>query len=374
MTPSPTASNPLCRLRETGQSPWLDDISRTMLDDGSLSRLIEEDCIAGLTSNPAIFEHALKESDVYDSAIQALAAEGNELETIYERLVIEDIQRAADLFQPLYRSSERRDGYVSLEVSPHFARDTESTIAEAKRLWEALDRPNAMIKVPGTVEGLPAIRALIADGINVNVTLLFSTERYLAAAEAFVQGLEDRTSSGGEGPLPHSVASFFLSRIDSKVDALLAERAGPNASRLRGRAALALARIAYAAYSKLIKTERWQRLAAKGASPQRLLWASTGTKDPGYSDIKYVEPLVGPDTVTTLPGTTLAAFRDHGRGERTLSSEAREDLASFSGDLGDQDINLARALSELEEEGIEKFVVAFDNLHAALAAKIAATV
>ncbi len=343
-----------------------------MLDDGSLSRLIEEDCIAGLTSNPAIFEHALKESDVYDSAIQALAAEGNELETIYERLVIEDIQRAADLFQPLYRSSERRDGYVSLEVSPHFARDTESTIAEAKRLWEALDRPNAMIKVPGTVEGLPAIRALIADGINVNVTLLFSTERYLAAAEAFVQGLEDRTSSGGEGPLPHGVASFFLSRIDSKVDALLAERAGPNASRLRGRAALALARIAYAAYSKLIKTERWQRLAAKGASPQRLLWASTGTKDPGYSDIKYVEPLVGPDTVTTLPGTTLAAFRDHGRGERTLSSEAREDLASFSGDLGDQDINLARALSELEEEGIEKFVVAFDNLHAALAAKIAA--
>jgi len=364
----------LCRLRDLGQSVWLDDIDRPMLLDGSLATLIENDCIGGQTSNPVIFERALKTSDAYDGDIATMAAGGAGLETVYERLIEDDIRRAADLFAPLHQASARRDGYVSLEVSPHLARDTEGTIAEAVRLWTAVDRANVMIKVPGTREGLDAIRALIARGININVTLLFDPIRYREVTEAFVAGLEDRISGGAAtGPHPHSVASFFLSRIDSMVDPALDARGDDDAKALRGETAIALARIAYRHFAEMVETPRWKALAEQGAAPQRLLWASTGTKDKAYSDVKYVEPLVAADTVNTMPRETLAAFREHGTAELTLTGvSAGPDLAEVAAKLAASGLDLPGVLARLEEEGIEKFNTAFDNLHKSLAAKVAA--
>ncbi len=367
-----TQSNPTCRLRDLGQSAWLDDISRPMLDDGTFSRLVAEDCVAGLTSNPVIFEHALRQSDAYDADIRAMAAQKAGLEAVYERLVEDDIRHAARLLRPVYDATNGRDGYVSLEVSPHLARDTDGTIAEALRLFQALDQPNIMIKVPGTAEGLPAIRALIRRGLNINVTLLFDPERYVAVAQAFMAGLEDRLADDPSQALPHSVASFFLSRIDVMVDGMLDAGGGPDDGSLRGGTAVALAQIAYRHFTELTVTERWRALSAKRATPQRLLWASSGTKDPTFSDVKYVEPLIAADTVTTLPLKTLEAFRDHGNAALTLAADSGPKLTDLAASLASEGVDLTDVLTRLEEEGIDKFNVAFDKLHKALAEKMAA--
>ncbi|MCC6984613.1 MAG: transaldolase [Bauldia sp.] len=361
MTAAASTESRLCRLHALGQSVWLDSIGRTMLHDGTLQRLIEEDCVTGITSNPVLFDEAVRRSDAYDAAIAAAAAAGLDAAAIYERLVVEDIRAAADLLRLAYDRSGGRDGFASLEVSPHLARDTEGTIAEAARLWAALGRPNAMIKIPGTAEGLPAIEAAIAAGINVNITLLFDPRRYRAVAAAYFAGLEARLAKGG--PLPHSVASFFLSRIDAAIDPLL-----PDDSRdLRGRAAIAFAREAHGVYAELVATDRWHRLADAGAAPQRLLWASTGVKDPSARDVRYVEALIGPDTVTTLPPKTLDAFRDHGAVAPTLSEGGG--TAALRARLREAEMDIAAIMTKLEDEGIGKFVDAFDALHAAIEEK-----
>ena len=368
------APSNLCRLGAYGQSAWLDDISRPILTDGTLERLIAQDCIAGVTSNPVIFERAIRQTGAYDADIARMVARGATVEEIYEKLVGEDIVRAAALLRPTCDNTNGRDGYVSLEVSPHLARDEKGTIDEAERLWRSLDCPNLMIKVPGTAEGIPAIRELIRRGVNINVTLLFDPVRYVAVAEAYLEGIEARLADGSRGPMPHSVASFFLSRIDTLVDSILdAETDRP--SSLRGGTAVALARIAYRAYCEIKRSSRWAALSQAGVSPQRLLWASTGTKDESFSDVKYIESLIGPDTVSTMPRQTIDAFRDHGVLEQTLTEDGASgrDQRALASELGTLGVDLGSALSRLEDEGIKKFEDPFDKLHASLAEKAQAS-
>ncbi len=360
-------ANPLVMIQKFGQSVWLDYIQREMLTSGELKRLIEEDGLRGVTSNPAIFEKAIVGSDNYDAAIHSLDREGKGTKEIYEILTVEDVRHAADTFRPLFDSLDGRDGFVSLEVSPHLARDTEGTIQEARLLWGALDRPNVLIKVPGTKEGLPAIRQLISDGINVNVTLLFGLERYGAVAEAYMAGIEARVAAGKPVDRVASVASFFLSRIDLLVDPELEavmKRGGAQAETAgfaHGQVAIASAKIAYQIYKEVFSTDRFRKLAEKGARTQRVLWASTSTKNPEYRDVKYVEALIGPDTINTLPVETVNAYRDHGKPASRLEDgllEARQALDSLSG-LG---VDLRKVTQQLEDEGIEKFVKPFDRL------------
>ena len=370
--PSP---NPLLELRRLGQSVWLDDIGRALLDDGTLVRLIEEDGLAGVTSNPAIFAHAIMKEPQYVAAIanvlDRLSATESSSTALYETLAIDDLRRAADLFRKAFDRTTGADGFVSLEVSPHLADDTAGTVAEGRRLWQRLERPNALIKVPGTQAGLGAIRDLTADGINVNVTLLFSPEQYRAVAQAYMAGLETRVTKGQ--PIRHiaSVASFFLSRIDTLVDKLLddlAARGQPAARALRGKAAIASACRAYEIYEETVALPRWQALIEKEAKPQRLLWASTSTKDPTYSPIKYVEELVVPNTVNTMPLETLQAYRRFGRPELRLErhiaegSDAREALERLG-------IDLEVVAGRLEREGVRKFIEPFDALQAWLGAR-----
>ena len=364
----------LCRLGTHGQSVWLDDISRPILTGGTLERLIARDCIAGVTSNPVIFERAISQSGAYDAEIARMVARGAAVEEIYEELVGEDIGRAAALLRPTYDKTNGRDGYVSLEVSPHLARDEKKTIDEAERLWRSLDCPNLMIKVPGTVEGIPAIRELIRRGVNVNVTLLFDPSRYVAVAEAYLEGIEARLADGTRGPMPHSVASFFLSRIDTLVDSILHENT-ESPSSLRGGTAIALARIAYHTYCEIKRSARWAALSQEGVSPQRLLWASTGTKDEAYSDVKYIDPLIGSDTVSTMPRQTIEAFRDHGVVGRTLTEDSAgdRDRGALARDLATLGVDLDSSLHRLEVEGIKKFEIPFDKLHSALAEKARAS-
>lgn len=364
-------ANPLLQLRALGQSVWLDYIRRSLLEDGTLARLIADDGLAGLTSNPAIFHQAIAEHGDYDDAIASLARDGADATAIYEALAVTDVRGAADALAPVYAQSGRRDGYVSLEVSPHRAHDADATVAEALRLWQRVDRPNLMIKVPATAAGLIAIRRLVAAGVSVNVTLLFSIARYREAAEAFISGLEDRAATGEAINNIASVASFFLSRIDSQVDRRLDALATPEARALRGRAAIASARLAYQAYLGLIDTPRWLALAERGAQSQRLLWASTGTKDPAYRDVCYVEPLIGPDTVTTLPPETLDAFRDHGRAVACLEKD-EDDARAVPGQLAALGIELKEIACNLEDEGIRKFVEPYDRLLDHLARRIGA--
>ena len=299
--------NPLLKLESFGQSIWMDYIGRHTITSGELKQLIEEDGLCGVTSNPSIFEKAIDQSHDYDEAVRALALEGNSSEAIYEALTLEDIRMAADIFRQTYDRLEGGDGFVSLEVNPHLAYDTEGTIAEARRLWSKLQRPNVFIKVPATREGLPAIQELISEGINVNVTLLFGLPRYREVAEAYVAGIRERAAAGQ--PLGHvaSVASFFLSRIDVLVDLLLEKiissrgAGSEKAAALSGQTAIASAKLAYSIYKDIFSSQRFATLSAKGARPQRVLWASTSTKNPEYSDVKYVEALIGPDTINTLP-------------------------------------------------------------------------
>jgi transaldolase len=357
-------NNPLLKLRARGQSVWLDDIHRRLFSDGTLKRLIETDGLAGLTSNPAIFAAAIMQQPDYRQAVAQLLRQVKDSAQLYEAIVIDDIRQAADVFQPVHASSGGRDGFVSLEVSPHLAHDSQATIAEGLRLWRRLERPNVMIKVPGTRAGLEAVAELIASGVNVNVTLLFSPSRYRAVADAYLSGLEQRLRRSEPVTAIDSVASFFVSRIDTLVDRLLDEHAGQGrgeARSLRGRTSVACASRAYDIYREITASARWQALAQRGARPQRLLWASTSTKDPHYADVKYVEELLAPETVNTLPLATLEAYRDHGKLGPGLSA-SREDSARVLRELAHLGIDIERAAEQLESEAVAKFVEPFDRL------------
>lgn len=358
------STNPLLELATLGQSVWLDDLHRGMLDDGTLARMIARDGLAGLTSNPAILAKSFTSGGEYGVDIERLLAGSATGIEIYETLALQDVTRAADLFRKVHDRSEGRDGFVSMEVSPLLADDTSATVGEARRLWARLARPNVMIKVPGTEAGLPAIRTLIAAGVNVNVTLLFSPERYREVALQYVAGLEGRLAAGQRIDRLASVASFFVSRIDTLLDKRLDEIAAggePAARALRGKSAVACAARAYELHDELTGSDRWQALAARGARPQRLLWASTSTKDPRYPATKYVEELVAPDTVNTVPLQTLDAYREQGRPALTLehhlaeASDTREALERLG-------IDLEQAAEELEREGVKKFVEPFEDL------------
>lgn len=360
--------NPMVRLGELGQSPWYDYITRDLVASGELARLIREDGLRGMTSNPTIFEKAVAGSGAYDEDIRRLGREGRSPGEIFEALAVADVRAACDEFADLHRRSGGADGQVSLEVSPELAGDTEATVQEARRLWAALDRPNAMIKIPGTEAGLPAITRCIADGISVNVTLLFSVERYAAVIEAWLAGLEQRLSRGEPLDAVGSVASFFVSRVDGKVDPLLDRAASGDPHRLRGRTAIANAAAAYRLFEWSLGTARWDRLAKAGARPQRPLWASTSTKDPRYPDTYYVEALVAPRTVNTLPPETFAAYRDHGR----PAVRIRESIAAGTEELkalAAAGIDLAAITRELEADGVAKFAASYRSLLAGIEAK-----
>jgi len=354
--------NPLLRLGELGQSPWYDNITRDLVASGELARLIRDDGLRGMTSNPTIFEKAVAGSGSYDEDIRRLGRAGRSPGEIFEALAVADVRAACDAFAELHRRTGGLDGQVSLEVSPEVANDTEATIHEAHRLWAAVERPNAMIKIPGTMAGLPAITRCIADGISVNVTLLFSIERYAAVIEAWLAGMERRLERGESPGTVASVASFFVSRVDGKVDPLL------DSSPLRGRIAIANAAAAYRLFEWSLGTPRWDRLAKAGARPQRPLWASTSTKDPRYPDTYYVEALVAPRTVNTLPPETFAAYRDHGR----PAVRIRESIAASTADLqglAERGIDLATITRELEEDGVAKFAASYRSLLAGIEAK-----
>jgi len=366
------SSNPLKQLVTLGQSIWLDYIRRDLMSSGGLRRLIEEDGLRGMTSNPSIFEKAIVESHDYDEDIRAMALKGKDAEATYETISQRDVQSAADEFRLLYDRTDGQDGYVSLEVNPHLAHDTKGTVKEARRLWAALNRPNVFIKVPATADGLPVIQELISQGINVNVTLLFGLPRYRQAAEAYIAGIEARAAQGK--PVKHvaSVASFFVSRIDALVDPLLEKLAAQGgkqadlAKKTRGQVAIASAKMAYQIYKEIFGSDRFKKLAAQGARVQRLLWASTGTKNPDYSDVKYIEALIGPDTVNTAPIKTLDAYRDHGEPKARLEqdvSQARWVLERLP-ELG---IGIDNITRQLEDEGVEKFNQPFDKLMETLA-------
>ncbi len=354
--------NPLLDLEKLGQSIWIDFIRRGMITSGALQRLIREDGITGVTSNPSIFEKAIAESHDYDSAIKTLAGAGKSVQDMYLEITCDDIQSAADLFRPVYDRLGGTDGYASYEVSPLLAHDTAGTINEARKLWAALNRPNVMIKVPGTKEGVPAIRQLVSEGINVNVTLLFGLPRYQEIALAYIDGLEDRAAKGMSLHRIASVASFFLSRIDVLFDPLIKASAGTRAAPdLQGQIAIASARKAYAMFTEIFTGDRFKKLAAAGARPQRLLWASTSTKNPAYSDVKYVEPLIGPETINTLPIETIDAYRDHGKPRATLPVDPAEAERQFR-QIGEIGLSIDSLTQQLEDEGVKKFIDAYNSL------------
>lgn len=361
--------NPLVELQKLGQSIWYDNIRRALLDNGTIQGLITNDDLRGVTSNPTIFDKAISDSGDYTEALRKLAVAGRSVPEIYEALAVEDIQRACDLFRPVYERTNKLDGYVSLEVSPLLANDTAGTIAEAQRLWATVSRPNVMIKVPATPAGIPAIRALIAAGLNINVTLIFAREFYLQVMAAYINGLEDRAAKNE--PLDHiaSVASFFVSRVDSLVDKQLETRmkaAGTEAekaklSELRGKAAIANAKLAYQDFKQIAATDRFQALAARGARMQRPLWASTGTKNPQYSDVLYIDTLIGPETVNTVPPATLDAYRDHGQPALTLEADLDE-AKQVMDDLAAVGIDMQQVTQQLLDDGVQAFADSFEQL------------
>ena len=369
-------TNPLKQLEALGQSIWLDYIKRDLMTSGKLKQLIDNDGLRGITSNPSIFEKAIGESQEYDKDIETLSKAGKDLDTIYDALTQVDIQMAADAFRYVYDKTNGEDGYVSLEVNPHLAHDTQNTIIEARRLWKAVNRPNILIKVPGTKEGLPVITQLISEGINLNITLLFSVERYVEVAEAYLAGLEARLAKGESIQSIASVASFFLSRIDVLLDPLLEKiSAQPGekaalAKSLQGEVAIASAKMAYLRYTELTNTARFKKLAEQGAKTQRLLWASTSTKNPAYNDLKYVEALVGVDTVDTIPMETLDAYRDHGNPQPTLTS-ALDNAGTIFAQLATLGIDIDAITQQLEKEGVDKFIASADTLSNTLKEKIA---
>lgn len=369
--------NPLLELQSLGQSIWIDFISRGTVASGELQQRIEEDGVSGVTSNPSIFEKAITKGDDYDETIRDLTLEGKTVDEMYQILTVEDIQLVADLLRPTYDRTEGEDGFVSLEVSPRLAHDTKGTIEEARRLWSLVHRPNAMIKVPATRAGIPAIKQLTGEGVNVNITLLFGLPRYQEVVKAYLDGLELLAGNGGNLEQVASVASFFLSRIDVLLDPLLEKKKlandpdGDIASVLQGQVAIASARVAYQLYKEIFNSNRFVKLASKGARRQRLLWASTSTKNPLYSDTKYIEPLIGPETINTLPVETLHAYRDHGQPRLTLEQDISHAYHVLN-KLPLVGIDLDRATRQLEDEGVEKFVSALDRLMNSLQEKQAA--
>jgi transaldolase len=377
---SPTAPNPLFKIeQEYGQSIWMDNLSRDLLTSGELAQLIETRGVLGITSNPAIFEKAIVGNAIYDDEIAAGITAGKSLNDIYESLIFNDIRNACDILLPVYQNTNGIDGYVSIEVPPTIAADTASTITEARRYYAAIDRPNVMIKIPGTPEGLPAVEQMISEGISINVTLLFSVASYVEAAWAYIRGLETRAGKGEDISKISCVASFFLSRIDTnidgKLDHLLKNQTDTTKtekiSALKGKIAIANAKVAYQEYKKIIATDRWQQLAAKGARVQRLLWASTGTKDPSYSDVMYVDGLVGNDTVNTLPPSTIEACADHCDPASRIEAGVDEAYRLIAS-LKDPDINidLDSVMGELLIDGIDKFIKPFDSLMKSLDGKV----
>jgi transaldolase len=362
------ASNPLVQLGALGQSPWLDFITRELLETGELSRMIGNDGLRGQTTNPTIFEKAVAGSDRYDADIRALADDGLKPGEIFESLAVADVQAACDLFGALYKSTNGADGFVSIEVSPELANDTEGTVRDAERLWAAVNRPNVMIKIPGTKEGLPAITRCLARGINVNVTLLFGVERYREVMEAYLTALEQRRAKREPLNRLASVASFFVSRVDTRLDPILEKHADPSARALRSKIAIANAVVAYDAFRQVFRGPRWDTLVKDGARVQRPLWASTSTKDPSLPDVYYVEALIASDTVNTLPPDTLRAYRDHGKPSARILDQV--------GQAKDQLRTLAKAGIKLEEhtrfleiDGVQKFKASFTTLLAGVNSK-----
>ncbi len=367
---SAKVSNPLKALLEYGQSMWLDYIRRDLITSGKLKTMIDVDGLRGMTSNPSIFEKAIADSNLYDDMLQSLASQPDLNATSrYEQIAIRDIQGAADILKPVYESSKFRDGYVSLEVSPLLALKTQETIAEGRRLWKAVNRENVMIKVPGTAEGLPAIRQLISEGININVTLLFAQEVYEKVAEAYIAGLEDLAKRGGNLKKMAGVASFFISRIDTLVDSLIEEKLKTTKDAqqqallksLLGKVAIANGKLTYQRYQKIFGGARWEALAAKGAQTQRVLWASTSTKNPAYRDVMYVEELIGPDTVDTMPPATVDAFRDHGRLRKSLTEDVPA-AQKVMNDLEKAGISIKEVTTKLTTDGVKLFADAFHKL------------
>jgi transaldolase len=375
-TTSSSIENPLKRLAHFGQSIWFDYIRRSLMTSGELRRLVEQDGLSGMTSNPSIFEKAIAGGEEYADFLALLQADKTlDAKAIYERLAIRDIQDAADVLRPVYNSTHRRDGYVSLEVAPYMAHQNQETVEEARRLWKAVDRPNLMIKVPGTVEGVPAAETLLSEGINVNVTLLFSQEMYEEVAWAFVRALESRVKKGLEVAGIASVASFFVSRIDTAVDGLIDKKlpASNDAERVllesvRSRVAIANAKLAYARYQRIFSGARWEALAAKNAQTQRVLWASTSTKNPKLRDVLYIEELIGKDTVNTIPPATYDAFRDQGEPRASLEEDvngARQVMAN----LAAAGISMHDVTADLVTAGVQQFADAFTKLLVAVEPK-----
>src|SRR5436309_4018387 len=370
-------TNPLRTLQEYGQSVWLDFLSRDLFRSGELKRLIAEDGLRGMTSNPSIFEKAIGHGEDYDAQIAELQASGDlDPGTLFERLAVTDIQSAADALRPVYDQTQGRDGYVSIEVSPYLAMQTDATIDEARRLWREIGRDNLMVKIPATQPGLPAIRAMIAEGVNINITLLFSQNVYAQVADAYISGLEEYVRKGGDPHKVASVASFFVSRIDTMVDEALDKKIAAAADPaekarlkgLQGKIAIANAKLAYQMYQRIFNDERWQRLAQNGAQTQRLLWASTGTKNKAYSEVLYVEELIGADTINTMPPATMDAFRDHGRLRQSLEEDITSAKAVMDA-LPGAGISIDAITARLVEDGVRLFADAADQLYAAVQKK-----
>jgi len=364
------ATNPLKALLSYGQSMWLDYIRRDLLTSGKLKTMIEEDGLRGMTSNPSIFEKAIGESSLYDDMLKSLASRPDLSATArYEQIAIRDIQAAADILKPVYESSRYHDGFVSLEVSPLLALETQQTLDEARRLWKTVNRENVMIKVPGTAEGIPAIRQLVSEGININVTLLFAQEVYEKVAEAYIAGVEDLAKRGGDLKKMAGVASFFISRIDTLVDSMIDDKLKATSDpqpqallkSLKGKVAIANGKLTYQRYQKIFSGARWEVLTAKGAQTQRVLWASTSTKNPEYRDVMYVEELIGPNTVDTMPPATVDAFRDHGKLRNSLTENVAG-AQKVMDDLAKSGISMKAVTTKLTTDGVKLFADAFHKL------------
>lgn len=376
-----TAKNPIFQIeQEYGQSIWMDNLSRSIIESGELKQMITDLGIVGITSNPAIFEKAIVGNAIYDGDIEAGIRAGKSVLEIYESLVFEDLRNACDIFKPVYESSKGLDGYVSIEVPPTIADDTQSTISEARRYYQQIGRENVMIKIPGTKMGLPAVEQVISEGINVNVTLLFSVDSYVETAWAYIRGLEKRAAEGKDISKISSVASFFLSRIDSNIDGRIDKKLAQGSDRIekkakleavKGKVAIANAKIAYQKYKEIIESDRWKALAEKGAKVQRLLWASTSTKDPAYSDVMYVDELIGSDTVNTLPPNTIEACADHCSPASRIETGVEEAYQLIE-NLKDPDIdiNINTVMDELLDDGIDKFIKPFESLISSLEGKV----
>jgi transaldolase len=369
-------TNPLIELKALGQSVWLDDIDRGDLRSGLFQRLVSEDGLTGATGNPTIFEHSITHDTTYDEQMQQLLREGKSPQEIYEALAMTDVRTVADLLRPIYERTHGQDGFVSIEVSPYLAQDTEKTLAEVRRFWHTIDRPNLMVKIPATPAGIPAIRQALAEGININITLIFSIKNYRQVAEAYLSALEERLAAGKDISRIASVASFFVSRVDVLVDQRLEDRIKAVAESIErqklqallGKAAIANARLAYQEFKRLFDAPRFAALKQQGAHVQRPLWASTSTKNPAYRDVRYVEELIGPDTVNTMPLKTIASFRDHGRVRLSIEDQLLEAKAELAA-LADAGIHYDEVTGQLQEEGVQKFIDSFQKLFRCIESK-----